>query len=61
LRRPYNLKPWGPVAKSRALYQRFGQRQGLAQLLDDDDRTIRVALWFLAEFQARQGNFMTLL
>ena len=36
-------------------YQRFGQRHGMAQMLDHDVPKTRPALRFLEEFRARAG------
>jgi hypothetical protein len=43
------------------LYQRFGQRDGMAQLLDDDDRNEARALEVFGKFHAWTLDFATLL
>ena len=43
------------------LYQRFGQRGGMAQLLDDDDRNEARAAEIFGKFRAWTLDFATLL
>jgi hypothetical protein len=46
---------------SRPVYQRFGQLDGMAQLLDDDDRDEAPALEIFDQFQALTLDFATTL